>query len=49
MRLFIAIEFTDLVKKHLANEIKLLKNYSSSGNFTLVENLHLTLVFLGEI
>lgn len=49
MRLFIAIEFPDYIKLQLAEEISLLKSYSDSGNFTVTENLHLTLVFLGEI
>lgn len=48
MRLFIAIEFQDNIKEHLYEEIKLLKSQSESGNFTLLDNLHLTLEFLGE-
>jgi 2'-5' RNA ligase len=48
MRLFIAINFkTDTLKrlKALCNE---LKETASRGNFSLEENLHLTLAFLGE-
>lgn len=48
MRLFIAINFDDKVKDDLCLLIDNLKNYSVSGNFTKRENLHLTLVFIGE-
>jgi len=48
MRLFIAIQFTEEVKTALKNAIGQLKKQSASGNFTKWENLHLTLVFLGD-
>ncbi len=48
MRLFIAINFDDKIKDELCLLTDELKNYSVSGNFTRRENLHLTLVFIGE-
>lgn len=48
MRLFIAINFDDKIKDELCLLTDQLKNYSVSGNFTRRENLHLTLVFIGE-
>ena len=49
MRLFISINFDDEIKKILKNSILDLKNISYKGNFTREENLHLTLVFIGEV
>jgi len=49
MRLFIAINFDKKVKSLLINNQNKLKEYAESGNFTKEENLHLTLVFLGEV
>ncbi len=49
MRLFIAINFDDEVKKYLKSVQADVKNISSGGNFSHEENLHLTLVFLGEV
>ncbi len=48
MRLFIAINFSDEVKNALKKSIVELKKQAASGNFTEVENLHATLVFIGE-
>lgn len=48
MRLFIAINFDQPVKDILVESIQNLKQHSKSGNFTHRENLHLTLVFIGE-
>lgn len=48
MRLFIAINFNENVKKTLVTAIGGLKAGSLRGNFTKSENLHLTLVFIGE-
>ena len=48
MRLFIAIRFTDEIKKELLRSIEHLKSVSEYGNFTSPENLHLTLAFIGE-
>jgi 2'-5' RNA ligase len=48
MRLFIAINFTGEMKNQLCGAIRHLKEYAVQGNFTRCENLHLTLVFIGE-
>lgn len=48
MRLFIAINFSSEEKSKLSSIIADLKKYTVGGNFTRSENLHLTLVFLGE-
>ncbi len=48
MRLFIAINFTDEIKNRLQGAIEALKSGSVQGNFTRRENLHLTVVFIGE-
>jgi len=47
-RVFIAIGFTDEVKDYLASIQQKLKAKCRSGNFTLPENLHLTLRFIGN-
>lgn len=49
MRLFIAINLTDDIKDYLMSAIQELKKEAYKGNFTHRENLHLTLVFLGEL
>jgi len=49
MRLFIAINFNDDIKNKLASEIAMLKQHSLSGTFSRKENLHLTVIFLGEV
>lgn len=49
MRLFIAIHFTDGVKKQLLSVQNALRRQSTAGNFSRPENLHITMVFLGEI
>ncbi|MCX7714419.1 MAG: RNA 2',3'-cyclic phosphodiesterase [Clostridia bacterium] len=48
MRLFIAINFDDEIKDQLNDITQNLKTNSEYGNFTRRENLHLTLVFIGE-
>ena len=48
MRLFIAINFNSETKSKLIALQDELRAYSKHGNFTLPENLHLTLSFLGE-
>ncbi|MCL2867332.1 MAG: RNA 2',3'-cyclic phosphodiesterase [Clostridia bacterium] len=48
MRLFYAITFSDEFKLKLAALCEDLKKNSEHGHFTAFENLHLTLVFLGE-
>lgn len=48
MRLFIALLLDEPVKDALCGAIDNLKAQSVQGNFTRRENLHLTLVFIGE-
>lgn len=48
MRLFIAISFSDDVKKILLEAIDSIRSQASSGTFTRPENLHLTLALIGE-
>lgn len=48
MRLFIAVSFSDEIKKLLLDAIEELKSKAACGNFTRRENLHLTLAFIGE-
>ena len=48
MRLFIAIRLSDEIRSGLAEIQSSLRNCGVSGNFTKLENLHLTLAFIGE-
>lgn len=48
MRLFTAIPFSEHCKHHFAGVIEQLSRQSTGGRFTREDNLHLTLVFLGE-
>jgi len=48
MRLFIAINFNNNTKSRLLTLRDELEQKSEKGKFSLPENLHLTLVFLGE-
>ena len=48
MRLFIAINFNDKTRAQLVALRDELRSRSKRGNFTVAENLHLTLVFLGD-
>ena len=48
MRLFIAIRFTSEIKKELTRFQNDLKRNGLAGRFVPVENLHLTLAFIGE-
>ena len=48
MRLFFAINFNNETRSRLLALRDELKSKSESGNFSLPENLHLTLAFLGE-
>ena len=48
MRLFIAVNFSDATRASLLGLRDALRRQSEQGNFSAPENLHLTLVFLGE-
>lgn len=48
MRVFFAVEFTDSVKSYLQTIQQEVKKVSRAGNFTLFDNFHLTLRFIGE-
>lgn len=48
MRLFIAFQLSDAVKRALVSVQESLRKGGARGNFTKVENLHLTLAFIGE-
>lgn len=48
MRLFIAVQFNEMIKDQLCNAIAQLRETAVSGKFTLRDNLHLTLNFIGE-
>jgi 2'-5' RNA ligase len=48
MRLFIAVNFDDEIKNWLLDIQARIKAQSGRGNFSRPENLHLTLVFLGN-
>lgn len=48
MRLFTAVRFPPAVLEELRRAQEDLRRQGASGNFTRLENLHLTLVFLGE-
>ena len=48
MRLFIAINFNDKTLSSLLALRDGLRSHSEAGSFSLPENLHLTLAFLGE-
>ncbi|MBB6214038.1 2'-5' RNA ligase [Anaerosolibacter carboniphilus] len=49
MRVFIAIELDEVLKEYLREKQQKVRNYSEKGNFTRIENLHLTLRFIGEV
>lgn len=48
LRLFIAINFSEELKTKIETIIQGLKSHAQKGNFTKRENIHLTLVFIGE-
>lgn len=48
MRLFIAIKLNEETKRSILKLQNSLKELSRGGNFTKEENLHITLVFIGE-
>jgi 2'-5' RNA ligase len=49
LRLFFSIEFSEPVKDALCEAIERIRTCCEQGSFTARENLHLTLVFLGEV
>ena len=49
MRLFIAINFNNATRSRLLALCDGLRGKSESGRFSLPENLHLTLAFIGEV
>lgn len=49
MRIFIAINFNDQTKNRLGHTALALKEFMRKGALTPIENLHLTLAFLGEV
>ena len=48
MRLFIAIQLSDGIRNGLSSVQAHLRNHGIRGNYTKIENLHLTLAFIGE-
>ena len=48
MRLFVAIQLSEEMKKTLAGTLHDLKKAGVSGSYTPVKNLHVTLAFIGE-
>ena len=48
MRLFVAILFSDDIKKGLISTMHELKKKNVGGNYSPADNLHLTLAFIGE-
>lgn len=48
MRLFVALNFSENIKDELCDTIADLRDAAAGGNFTLRDNLHLTLAFIGE-
>lgn len=48
MRVFIGIELNEKSKKQLFEIEQQLKNYCSRGNFTALDNFHLTMQFIGQ-
>jgi len=49
MRLFFAVEFDDKTRDVLTDKQNMLKRNTLKANFTLRDNLHLTLRFIGEV
>ena len=48
MRLFIAIQLSDGIRNSLSAVQSYLRDHGVRGNYTKIENLHLTLAFIGE-
>ena len=49
MRLFIAIELDDSIKKTITGTMHELKKSGVRGSYVASNNLHLTLAFIGEV
>jgi 2'-5' RNA ligase len=49
MRVFIAIEFDDRVKRYLKEVQDIVKTTTYNGNFTHYKNFHLTIKYIGNI
>ena len=49
MRLFIAIDLSDSMKKSVVPAMHALKAEGLAGNYVPIQNLHVTLAFLGEV
>ena len=48
MRLFTAIQLSDSIRNSLSAVQTYLRDHGVRGNYTKIENLHLTLAFIGE-
>jgi 2'-5' RNA ligase len=48
MRLFVAIQLSDDMKKTIAGTLHTMKQKGVNGNYVPLQNLHLTLAFIGE-
>lgn len=48
MRLFVAVNFEPRIKTYLLRIQQIIREAARSGSFTHPDNLHLTLVFIGE-
>ena len=48
MRLFVAIQLSDTIRDSLSAVQTYLRDHGVRGNYTKLENLHLTLAFIGE-
>ena len=48
MRLFVAVQLSDEMKKAVAETMHELKKKGVKGNYVPLQNLHLTLAFIGE-
>lgn len=49
MRVFFAIEVEEEIKNYLAHYQEMVQKNSVKGNFTVSDNFHLTLKFIGEV
>ncbi len=49
MKVFIAIEFEEEIKKYIYEKLLCVKKKSIKGSFSRKENIHLTLKFIGEV